>query len=320
MASASRISRTACTCGRIRPLGRARVDRRDEQHGVARLDQSAQKRQIRIHGALDKPDDGLTQRVDPEAFFGADRHGFVPEGAHLFFTGGPFLFVGRVGFVQNDDGGRGRFLNRFDEVEFVLGKTFGAADDERHVHPAQNREAALDAQLTEFARVVDTRRVDEDHRPDRRELAGFFHRVGRRARHIADDGDFLIGQGVDKRALAGVAATEKTDVKTQSLGSLHAGSNAENRCGHDETAEKKVRGKTLILKSPDTKKSRPTVFSFGRDFCGDRADPLRAGLRGRHRYFSMLVRTTSFSSHTGEWCSAASQLMSPVPMRQMPRK
>lgn len=79
-------------------------------------------------------------------------------------------------------------------------------------------------------------------------------------------------------------------------------------------------GRLKIVEPPDSKIPPEAVFCSGRDF-GDAADPENraCGMRGEN-YFSMLVRTTSFLSHTGEWCSAASQLMSPVPMRQMPRK
>lgn len=63
----------------------------------------------------------------------------------------------------------------------------------------------------------------------------------------------------------------------------------------------------------------PEGFDFFERDLSDPTEPT-SQLRTTQPYFSILVRMTSFSSHTGEWCSADSQLMSPVPMRQMPRK
>ena len=66
--------------------------------------------------------------------------------------------------------------------------------------------------------LIDTGGIDENNRTDGGEFTGFFHGVRGGAGNVTDNGNLLIRQRIDQGGFTGVAAPEKTDMDTQSLG------------------------------------------------------------------------------------------------------
>ena len=64
-------------------------------------------------------------------------------------------------------------------------------DDQAEVGPVENLPRPLHAQFAERAGVVNARRINEQHRPERQQLHRLLDRVGGRAGHVGDDRDVL---------------------------------------------------------------------------------------------------------------------------------
>jgi hypothetical protein len=76
----------------------------------------------------------------------------------------------------------------------------------------------LHAQRAQRARVVDARRVDEQHRTQRQEFHRLLDGVGRRAGGVGDNRHFLPGDGIQQRGFAYVAPPEDPDVQPERFG------------------------------------------------------------------------------------------------------
>jgi hypothetical protein len=71
----------------------------------------------------------------------------------------------------------------------------------------------FDPELSELARIVEPRRIDEHNRPDRQKLHRFVNGVGRCSRNLGRNGDLLSRQGVDQRRFPGISSAENTNGK-----------------------------------------------------------------------------------------------------------
>ena len=197
-------------------FGRFEVNRHDQHHQFAGRDQVAEDRgrvdEILRRGA----DQRLAQVQDafPRAGDGRDPRDF-PR-----LQLGDRLRVRRreVRLVEHDHDRRfprGQ-LGQDALLERAPGRRLG--DDQAEVGPVEHLPRPLHAQFAERADVVNARRVNEQHRPDRQQLHRLLDRVGGRAGHVGDDRDVLPRQAVQQRRLADVAPAEDADVQPEAFG------------------------------------------------------------------------------------------------------
>ena len=78
---------------------------------------------------------------------------------------------------------------------------------------AQYLASALHAQLAQSAFIIEAGGVDDNDRPQRQQLHCLLHRVGGRAEGVGDNGDTLIGHGIDNARFARVTPPEKGDMR-----------------------------------------------------------------------------------------------------------
>ena len=201
-------------------LGSRLVDRDDEDDEVPGPDQvgtDGEGRRLFGHQA----GQGLPQLVDV-AFRGtADDLVGNMGGADFGHAGNVFfrLFqvlsaAGQLVGLREDEQGRQLFGADAVEEGHVLGGRAGSRldDEEGDVRFIEDLVGPLHAQAAQFAFVVDTRRVNQQHRAQRQQLHRLGHGVRRGPRRVGHDGQVLVRQGVDKARLAGIAAAEDTDM------------------------------------------------------------------------------------------------------------
>ena len=106
----------------------------------------------------------------------------------------------------------------------------GVQHQQSHVHPAHGPQAALHPLGTQRGLlIVQSGRIQKDHRPQGRHLQRLFHRVRRAARRGGNDGHVLPHERVEQGRLARIAPPEQADMQAQGLGTfvhaelLHAG-------------------------------------------------------------------------------------------------
>ena len=75
------------------------------------------------------------------------------------------------------------------------------------------------ALCSQLALIVKARRVDEHHGAEGEQLHSLIYRVSRRALLLADDGQALAGNGIDKAGFAGVTSAEDAYMNAFSSGS-----------------------------------------------------------------------------------------------------
>ena len=192
----------------------ARVDRRNEDHRVARTCEVAHERTVGSDAVLRETHHDRSELFESRAFASARED----DGQSRFLPDGAVEIRRFVRAVDDEHGGRAERAGALDDPLFLFVEGGGRRDDERHVDPFEHRERTLDAGETEVSHVVHAGRVDEDDRPEGQKFAGFLDRIGRRARHVRDDRDRLVRQGVDERTFPGVSFAEEPDVKPQALG------------------------------------------------------------------------------------------------------
>ena len=192
---------------------RGQVDRHTQYGNIAGLQQIADDGLV-VPAGRGMPDHGDFQFTNAVALLGADRH----RGSRRQLGFETFQRVRRrclqIGFIeyQNErDILRPAFLCQF---TLRTGDAGGCVDDKQNqISFAQYFQRFFDAQLAQFADVIQASGIDYDHRAERQNFHRFVNRVGGSAGNGGDDRQRLIGQGVDQAGLAGVAATEQSDMQ-----------------------------------------------------------------------------------------------------------
>jgi hypothetical protein len=112
-------------------LGGACVDRRDENDGVARLNEVAHEGAVFGNAVCGEVDDGLAEVRDACFRFSVGQHDGDAVGAHARHEG----FIGRVevALVDDEDGGCAELAQVFDKVALTLIEVPGVGDDKRDV-------------------------------------------------------------------------------------------------------------------------------------------------------------------------------------------
>ena len=75
------------------------------------------------------------------------------------------------------------------------------------------------ALCSQLALIIEARRVDEHHGAEGEQLHSLIYRVSRRALLLADDGQALAGDGIDKAGFTGVTSAEDANMNAFSSGS-----------------------------------------------------------------------------------------------------
>ena len=75
------------------------------------------------------------------------------------------------------------------------------------------------ALCSQLALIVEARRVNEHHGAEGEQLHSLIYRVSRRALLLADDGQALAGDGIDKAGFAGITSAENAYMNAFSSGS-----------------------------------------------------------------------------------------------------
>ena len=124
-------------------LGGACVDRRDENDGVARLNEVAHEGAVFGNAVCGEVDDGLAEVLDACLRFSVGLHDGDAVGAHARHEG----FVGRVevALVDDEDGGCAELAHVFDKVALTLIEVPGVGDDKRDVDPFEHGPGAFDS-------------------------------------------------------------------------------------------------------------------------------------------------------------------------------
>ena len=121
-----------------------------------------------------------------------------------------------VDLVHHHDGGHAVFAQSLDDVFLELPPLAGLGYHHTQVGALEHLPGAIGAQLAEGSHVIDSGRVDEEHRTQGQQLHGFLHGVGGGAGELRDDGHVLLGDGVQQAGLAHVPAAEQAYVQPHS--------------------------------------------------------------------------------------------------------
>ena len=197
-------------------LGGFHVDRHHQHGHLARRDQVGRDRR-RIEELVRRGFDECLAQVEDAAALGG--HGFHAKDfrpAELFKQRG--LRLGEIRLVEDDDGRDLSFAQLAEDAFFELAPAARGGDNQAQVGAVEDLPGLLHPQFAQRPFVVDAGRIDEQHRPDGQDFHRLFHRVGGRAGDRGDDRDLLLGQRIEERRLARVAAAEEADVEAEGFG------------------------------------------------------------------------------------------------------
>ena len=123
----------------------------------------------------------------------------------------------QVGFVllQYNDNNDGRFPSEelCQEVFFERIPSALRGDDEGKIGAFDHFSASFDAHETEFAAVIESSRVDKEHRTQRKHFHCLFDGIGRCARRVGDNGDLLPRQNIQNGGFSSIPFSEDADLQ-----------------------------------------------------------------------------------------------------------
>ena len=176
-------------------------------------------------------DHGDFQFTDPPTFLGANGdggHGSQGPAGRFQKVFGDFP---QIRFIEGQDK-RDLLFGAFQRQSFLrVADADGGVDNQEHkIGFAQDFQGFGDTQLSQLADIVETGRVDDHYRPNRQYFHRFVHRIGRGSGHSGNDGQGLVGQGVNQAGLAGVAASEQGNMETVAAWGFKHGTNPPSAC------------------------------------------------------------------------------------------